>query len=146
MNDSLTQGQWNALAVAPFVSAALIRGMIAAFWILAVPLLDMGSVMLLRLSQRKSPFHADQQHLHHVLLHAGYSVKLVIGIMSALSLACGGIGVATERQCIPQFAMFLAFLMLWAAYVLALKHPVAVQTLARRIPPPRAGLPGSVPS
>ncbi len=118
---------------------------ITAVWILAVPLLDMGSVMLLRLSQRKSPFHADQQHLHHVLLHAGYSVNQVVGIMSVFSLACGGIAIGAERQGISQVAMFLAFLVLWAAYVMALKHPASVQTLACRILPPRADHPGSVP-
>jgi UDP-GlcNAc:undecaprenyl-phosphate GlcNAc-1-phosphate transferase len=38
---------------------------ITAVWILAVPLLDMGSVMFLRMIQRKSPFSADRQHLHY---------------------------------------------------------------------------------
>jgi undecaprenyl-phosphate alpha-N-acetylglucosaminyl 1-phosphatetransferase len=119
---------------------------ITAVWILAVPLLDMGSVMLLRLSQRKSPFHADQQHLHHVLLHAGYSVNQVVAIMAVLSLVCGGIAVAAERQGIPQAVMFLVFLLLWASYVVALMHPGAVKALAPRILSPHASQSGSVPS
>lgn len=119
---------------------------ITAVWVLAVPLLDMGGVMLLRLSQRKSPFHADQQHLHHVLLHAGYSVNQVVAIMAALSLGYGGIAVVAEREGVPQLVMFLAFLVLWAAYVMALKHPAKLQTLVRRILPPRAPHAGSVPS
>lgn len=111
---------------------SLIKPM-TAVWILAVPLLDMGGVMLLRLSQRKSPFHADQQHLHHVLLHAGYSVNQVVGMMSMLSLGYGGIAVIAERQGIPQVVMFLVFMMLWAFYVMGLKHPAAIRYLACRI-------------
>jgi UDP-GlcNAc:undecaprenyl-phosphate GlcNAc-1-phosphate transferase len=106
---------------------------ITAVWILAMPLLDMGSVMLVRLMQRKSPFHADQQHMHHVLLHAGYSVNQVVGIMAALSLFFGAIGILAELKGVPQGLMFFAFLVLWAAYVLALKHPAVMQNLARRI-------------
>jgi UDP-GlcNAc:undecaprenyl-phosphate GlcNAc-1-phosphate transferase len=119
---------------------------ITAVWILAVPLLDMGGVMLLRLSQRKSPFHADQQHLHHVLLRAGYSVNQVVGIMSALSLAYGGGAVLAESRGVPQVLMFMLFLVLWASYVMALKHPAAVQALAHRILPPQAARVGSISS
>lgn len=84
-----------------------------AVWVLAMPLLDMGSVMLLRMSQRKSPFHADQQHMHHVLLHAGYSVNQVVAIMGGLSIVFGVVGIIVEQSRIPEPAMFLSFLFLW---------------------------------
>ncbi|MBI5107790.1 MAG: undecaprenyl/decaprenyl-phosphate alpha-N-acetylglucosaminyl 1-phosphate transferase [Rhodocyclales bacterium] len=116
---------------------------ITAVWILAMPLLDMGSVMLVRLMQRKSPFHADQQHMHHVLLHAGYSVNQVVGIMSALSLCLGATGIFADRHGVPQALMFLAFLLLWAAYVVALKHPAVIQSIARRVLSPYTQSAGS---
>lgn len=116
---------------------------ITAVWILGMPLLDMGSVMLVRLMQRKSPFHADQQHLHHVLLHAGYSVNQVVGIMSFLALALGAFAVGAERSGVAQATMFLSFIAIWAAYVLALKNPSVMQSLARRIVPPAAQRAGS---
>ncbi|MBK7016874.1 MAG: undecaprenyl/decaprenyl-phosphate alpha-N-acetylglucosaminyl 1-phosphate transferase [Sulfuritalea sp.] len=106
---------------------------ITAVWVLGMPLLDMGSVMLVRLMQRKSPFHADQQHLHHVLLHAGYSVNQVVGIMSFVALALGAFAVGAERSGVAQATMFLSFIVVWAAYVLALKNPPVTQALARRI-------------
>jgi len=116
---------------------------ITAVWILAVPLLDMGSVMLLRLHQRKSPFHADQQHLHHVLLKAGYSVNQVVGIMAGSSLLLGVIGIAAERGGMPEAVMFAAFLGLWAAYVAALKHPHGLQAIVRRLILPMSERSGS---
>lgn len=109
---------------------------ITAIWILAVPLLDMGSVMLLRLHQRKSPFHADQQHMHHVLLHAGYTVNQVVAIKAGFSLLYGAIGIAAERNGVPEVAMFIAFLGLWGAYVLALKKPKELALIARHLIPP----------
>lgn len=111
---------------------------ITAVWILAVPLLDMGSVMLLRLHQGKSPFHADQQHMHHVLLKAGYSVNQVVAIMAGFSLLYGVIGIAAERNGVPEVAMFVTFLGLWGAYVVGLKNPKGLQAIARRLIPPLA--------
>ncbi|MDK9704397.1 MAG: undecaprenyl/decaprenyl-phosphate alpha-N-acetylglucosaminyl 1-phosphate transferase [Sulfuritalea sp.] len=109
---------------------------ITAVWILAVPLLDMGSVMLLRLHQKRSPFHADQQHMHHVLLKAGYSVNQVVAIMAGCSLIYGVIGITAERSGVPEAAMLVAFLVLWGLYVVALKHPVRLQATAKRLIPP----------
>lgn len=116
---------------------------ITAVWILALPLLEMGSVMLLRLSQRKSPFHADQQHMHHVLLHAGYSVNQVVAIKAGFSLLCGVIAIAAERSGVPEAAMFIVFLGLWGAYVAALRKPQRLQVLARRLIPPLSARSGS---
>lgn len=116
---------------------------ITAVWILAVPLLDMGSVMLLRLQQRKSPFHADQQHMHHVLLKAGYSVNQVVAIMAGFSFAYGVIAIAAERSGVPEVAMFVAFLGLWGLYVLGLKHPERLQVIAKRLISPLSSRSGS---
>lgn len=116
---------------------------ITAVWLLAVPLLDMGSVMLLRLHQRKSPFHADQQHMHHVLLKAGYPVNQVVAIMAGFSLLFGVVGIAAERNGVPEAVMFVIFLGLWAAYAAGLKHPTVLQAMARRLVPPPAVRAGS---
>lgn len=111
---------------------------ITAVWILAVPLLDMGSVMLLRLHQKKSPFHADQQHMHHLLLQAGYTVNQVVAIMAGFSLLYGVIGIAADRNGVPEVTMFVTFLGLWGAYVAGLKNPKALQAIAIGLIPPLA--------
>lgn len=116
---------------------------ITAVWLLAVPLLDMGSVMLLRLHQRKSPFRGDQQHMHHVLLNAGYSVNQVVAIMAGFSLLCGVVAIAAERSGVPGVVMFVSFLGLWGAYVAGLRHPKVLQAVARRLVAPPADRAGS---
>lgn len=135
---------WYSIKLAGSPTSAI--NPITAVWILAVPLLDMGSVMLLRLYQKKSPFHADQQHLHHVLLKAGYSVNQVVAIMAGFAFLYGVIGIAAERNGVPEVVMFVAFLGLWAAYVAGLKHPRALKAVAHRLIPPSAAHSGSSPA
>ena len=57
--------------------------------ILAVPLGDMTSVIMLRIYQQKSPFEADNLHLHHRLLKQQFSHRETVWIMYALTaLSC----------------------------------------------------------
>jgi UDP-GlcNAc:undecaprenyl-phosphate GlcNAc-1-phosphate transferase len=116
---------------------------ITAVWVLALPLLEMGSVMLLRLMQKKSPFHADQQHMHHVLLKGGYTVNQVVAIMAGCAFACGAIGIVAERSGVPELVMFIAFLGLWGAYVAALRNPKALQGIVARLITPMSSRTGS---
>lgn len=122
---------WYSIKLAGSSASAI--NPITAVWILAVPLLEMGSVMLLRLSQRKSPFHADQQHMHHILLKAGYSVNQVVAIKVGFSLVFGMIGIAAERYGVPEAVMFFGFLGLWGGYVVGLANPKGLQVIARRL-------------
>lgn len=57
--------------------------------LLAIPLFDTVRVMLTRIKQKKSPFSADKNHMHHLLLKMGLShvqVTLVLLIISLGSL------------------------------------------------------------
>lgn len=104
---------------------------ITAVWVLAVPLLDIGSVMLLRLLQGKSPFHADRQHLHHVLFDAGCSTSCVVAIMAALALLCGMLGIYADMRDIPEYMMFYGFISLWLVYLALLARPQLISKLMR---------------
>ena len=60
---NISQTQPYAIGSAPIIS----------FGILAYPLIDTVRVMAIRILQRKSPFNADRNHLHHRLLALGFS-------------------------------------------------------------------------
>lgn len=67
------------------------------FWlvplcILAVPCYDLVSVVLLRLSQGRSPFHADKQHLSHRLAGRGLSKVTAVRVIYLFALASGASG------------------------------------------------------
>ena len=62
---NIDQSQPYAIGAVPAIS----------FGILAYPLIDMLRVMIIRIMNRKSPFEADNNHLHHRLLTLGFSHK-----------------------------------------------------------------------
>ncbi|MGJ3251076.1 MAG: glycosyltransferase family 4 protein [Elainellaceae cyanobacterium] len=64
------------------------------YLILAVPILDMSAVILDRLRHGKSPFAADNRHLHHRLLNAGLSHRLTVLFIYSLTLWVGSLAVA----------------------------------------------------
>ena len=106
---------------------------ITAVWILAVPLLDMGSVMFLRMIQHKSPFTADRQHLHYILRDSGFSVSLVVGVMALLSIALSLFALFADAQGVPEAAMFAGFVVLLLGYLALLANSGIVTRLACRL-------------
>jgi UDP-GlcNAc:undecaprenyl-phosphate GlcNAc-1-phosphate transferase len=57
--------------------------------VFAVPWYDLVSVVLIRLSQGRSPFHADKQHLSHRLVELGLSRPAAVLVIYLLALASG---------------------------------------------------------
>jgi UDP-GlcNAc:undecaprenyl-phosphate GlcNAc-1-phosphate transferase len=113
---------------------------ITAVWILAVPLLDMGAVMFLRMLQKKSPFAADRQHLHYILIDIGFSVGQVVGMMGVASVATSALALLAEAHGVPEYVMFAAFVGLLLGYLAILANP----GILARLPGARAGSPVKV--
>ncbi|MGB7085071.1 MAG: MraY family glycosyltransferase [Phormidesmis sp.] len=61
---------------------------------LAIPILDMSTVILLRLRRGLSPFVADKRHLHHRLLNAGFSHRFTVLFIYTLALWVGSLAMA----------------------------------------------------
>lgn len=69
---------------------------VLAPWLLAGPLIDCLVLIARRLKLGRSPFHADRDHMHHLLLDAGFkptqvavglgAVSLLLGLLAALVL------------------------------------------------------------
>lgn len=121
---------WYSIKLAG-VETAPLRPM-AAVWILAVPLLDMGAVMFLRMVQHKSPFHPDRQHLHYILVDAGFSVNQVVFLMGGMAVACSVLALVCEAYRVPEFVMFAAFIGLLLAYGKLLACPQFIQRRPKR--------------
>jgi UDP-GlcNAc:undecaprenyl-phosphate/decaprenyl-phosphate GlcNAc-1-phosphate transferase len=106
---------------------------IAAVWFLAVPLLDMGVVILRRLGNGKSPFSAGRDHFHHVLIAAGMPPGSAVLLIYAIALGLGAIGFFAWRAGVPDYWMFYAFLALLAGcYTLSWRWVRIVRFLRRR--------------
>jgi UDP-GlcNAc:undecaprenyl-phosphate GlcNAc-1-phosphate transferase len=84
--------------------------------VLAVPWYDMGSVVLLRLSQGRSPFHADKQHLSHRLADRGLGSRWAVRVIYLLALVSGGGGLL--GYWLPEPARFVPFGVVAGAWAL----------------------------
>lgn len=54
--------------------------------ILIVPIMDLAFSSSRRLIKRESPFVADSEHIHHKLLHAGYSQDKLVLLLASFSM------------------------------------------------------------
>lgn len=89
---------------------------VTALWLIAVPLMDMFSVMIRRIMAGHSPLRANRDHFHHVLIHKGYSnvgTTVIIGFISAV---CCSVGVISELLAINEYLMVAAFVVVFALY------------------------------
>jgi UDP-GlcNAc:undecaprenyl-phosphate/decaprenyl-phosphate GlcNAc-1-phosphate transferase len=64
----------------------LVSAPIVAVGFMILPLTDMAKVFVIRLSQGKSPFYPDRNHIHHLLLKLGLSHTSATLILSAVSV------------------------------------------------------------
>jgi UDP-GlcNAc:undecaprenyl-phosphate/decaprenyl-phosphate GlcNAc-1-phosphate transferase len=103
-NDVVLAGGWYA-ALMPLI-------------VLAVPLYDFSSVVLIRLVQGKSPFVGDLQHFSHRLVDRGLSKRAAVFVILGITLATGIGGIS------------LASLAPWQAALVGLQTLVLLGVLA----------------
>ena len=89
---------------------------VTALWIIAVPLMDMFTIMFRRAMAGVSPFRADNGHLHHILLKAGFSSRQTLFIISFLAILFSLIGILGEIFYLPEWIMLNGFLLLFFIY------------------------------
>ena len=65
--------------------------MLAPLLVMAVPLYDMTSVILIRLSEGRSPFLGDRRHFSHRLVARGLTIPQAVWTIDLVTLA-GGAG------------------------------------------------------
>jgi UDP-GlcNAc:undecaprenyl-phosphate GlcNAc-1-phosphate transferase len=114
-------------------AAAPSWGALIAACTCAVPIYDQLSVVILRISQGKSPFHADRQHLSHRLTARGFSPIMAVRLIHVLALVSGSVGMAlyfadgwtTALALAGGLAVAYAALALyeWAPFARSVEHP-----------------------
>lgn len=101
-------------------------------WFLALPLLDAGVVILRRLQRRNSPFHADHDHLHHLLLDAGYAPTRAALGMGAASLLLGIAALLAVHLGLPPVCQIAGFLLLLGLHFAFTHHRERAVGMLRR--------------
>jgi len=106
---------------------------VLALYLLALPLLDLLGVMLRRRLQGVSAATAGRDHLHHILLDAGFSVPATALLLAALALLFAGGGLLCWRLGMHEAWMFLIFLLVMIGYVLLSRSVQRMVTTLRRV-------------
>ena len=110
---------------------ALVIGIVSPVlgpWTIALPLIDTCSLILRRLRQGRSPFAGDRDHLHHLLLDAGYSPTTIVlgGMLVSLALGLGA-ALALKLGVYRPLLVLLFFVLIGVHYKLTADRERAVQ-------------------
>lgn len=89
---------------------------VSALWLFAVPLVDTVTIMIRRVARGNSPFSADREHLHHILMLAGFGVNRTVLIILGLQSLCILIGIGSIYYRVPDWIVFWLFMAHFAAY------------------------------
>ena len=91
-------------------------------WIVIVPVIDTLSLIVRRVSARRSPFSPDRQHLHHLLMDAGLSCGQTAVTIMVLNLMAGAVAFVAVRLDMAVWPMLLALAIPAAAHTLFVLH------------------------
>ena len=89
---------------------------VTALWLFALPLIEMVSAILRRLTSGKSPFKPDLGHTHHLFLRLGIGEKNTLLFMLLASLLMAIIGILGELYGVAGRVMFFGFLLVFGIY------------------------------
>ena len=98
---------WSAVEISQ--AAPQIISPAATLWFLAVPIFDTVTMMVRRAARGHSPFHADAEHLHHLLVRVGFTVGETIGIMCVLAAIGCTVGLLVTWLQLADLVVALAF-------------------------------------
>jgi len=89
---------------------------VVILWVFALPIYDLFSSMIRRVSQGQSPFHGDSEHLHHVLKRFGYSSRKVAQLVLLSSAVFAAIGVGGHMNGLADGWLFIFWLLVGTVY------------------------------
>lgn len=95
---------------------------VTALWLIGLPLMDMVGIMVRRIRKGQSPLRPDRNHLHHILMHAGFSPRESLCIMGMLGALMMFIGVFGEYFHVHESIMMMLFLSMFVLYSIGLQY------------------------
>ncbi|MDU2941536.1 UDP-N-acetylglucosamine--undecaprenyl-phosphate N-acetylglucosaminephosphotransferase [Superficieibacter sp. 1612_C1] len=116
---------------------------VTALWIIAIPLMDMVAIMYRRLRKGMSPFSPDRQHIHHLIMRAGFTSRQAFVLITLAAALLAAIGVIAEAtHIVPEWVMLILFLVAFFLYGYCIKRAWKVARFIKRMKR-RARRPGS---
>lgn len=70
---------------------------VTVLWLVALPIYDVAWAIVRRLMRGQSPLQADEDHLHHALLRAGFTARGTFAVLIGLAVALAVVGITLEN-------------------------------------------------
>ena len=86
-------------------------------WLFAIPLWDICAVVIKRMRDGKSPLQAGRDHIHHVLMSAGLTVRHTLHLIYLLTITTISFGIAAQFFGFSQFESYAAFGLFMTVYL-----------------------------
>ena len=107
---------------------------VTALWIIAIPLMDMVAIMYRRLRKGMSPFSPDRQHIHHLIMRAGFTSRQAFVLITLAAALLASIGVLAEySHFVPEWVMLVLFLLAFFLYGYCIKRAWKVARFIKRV-------------
>ena len=95
---------------------------VTALWLIAVPLMDMISIMIRRIRRGDSPFKPDREHLHHIFQRLGFNPIQTLICICLIATTYAGVGLYSEIIGIHEYVMFYMFVFFFFIYLSILSN------------------------
>ncbi|MGF1867392.1 UDP-N-acetylglucosamine--undecaprenyl-phosphate N-acetylglucosaminephosphotransferase [Enterovibrio norvegicus] len=105
---------------------------VTALWFIALPLMDMATIMTRRIRKGHSPFKPDREHLHHICQRIGFSSRMTLVVICLLAASFAAIGIVGEVHQVNETVMFVGFIALFALYFTTISHIFRITTKIRQ--------------
>lgn len=83
-----------------------------ALWCVAIPVMDTLVLMIRRLCNKRSPFLADHNHMHHLMCEAGFGSSQTAVVLSAFTATCALVIGQVMRWDIPHPVLLSLYLVM----------------------------------
>ncbi|TQV77041.1 undecaprenyl/decaprenyl-phosphate alpha-N-acetylglucosaminyl 1-phosphate transferase [Aliikangiella marina] len=86
-------------------------------WLFAIPIWDICAVIIKRMRDGRSPLSAGRDHIHHVLMQAGLTVRHTLHLIYLLTITTVSFGFAAQYFGFSQIESFAAFFIFMTFYL-----------------------------
>ncbi|MFM9816322.1 UNVERIFIED_CONTAM: undecaprenyl/decaprenyl-phosphate alpha-N-acetylglucosaminyl 1-phosphate transferase [Spiribacter pallidus] len=109
-------------------------------WLIAIPVVETLNLIVRRLLRRQNPFHADREHLHHILRRAGFSVGQTTAIIMTVVAVLGAGGMSASMLGVSDGWLWAGLVVLAIGHLIftesGWRTVLALQRLRRWMAPP----------
>ncbi|MDV6328097.1 undecaprenyl-phosphate alpha-N-acetylglucosaminyl 1-phosphate transferase [Idiomarina sp. Sol25] len=105
----------------PHLGSNTVIDPVTTLFLIAIPLMDIVTVLARRLKQKRSPWLADRQHIHHLFEKAGYSQRQTLFWLTLIMLGVASLGVVLQYVQLAVWQRFAIMLLLVLAFIVLTK-------------------------